>query len=440
MKKLWNKKYAPFFVLLLMMILLHLLIQTGWGDEVNFKNYLKGTTILEYMQSRYSGWSSRILIEIVLIGLLQLPKIIWVLLDSSMMLLLAYSISKLFNHKRKESVNWVICLLCLIYPFFDMCSAGWYATTLNYLWPLALGMFAMIPIKNAYQSKKEKKYMYPLYSLSLLFACNHEQMCAIIFCFYFLFIIDLWRKKKLTKFIIFQFFLALASFLFIILCPGNGMRKELEMDRWYPTYGKFHLVHKVYLGIVSMIAVSTFELNILLLILSVILLLVSIYQKKKPIWIFIASMPLMIISMFSVFPNLFASAFPGVGRVIDYAGTFTQMVPYIAFNQVETYMVLGLCLLLIGSITLTCYTCAKEKERLLIPLVALAGFASRIMMGFSPTVYASGKRTFLFLNFAFIILIIYFSKELIKNKKFKNIYIGILVALACMQLVNVLVL
>jgi len=47
-------------------------------------------------------------------------------------------------------------------------------------------------------------------------------------------------------------------------------------------------------------------------------------------------------------------------------------------------------------------------------LLILIGFATRVVIGFSPTVWASSLRTFIVLYFALIICIIYLSKELLE--------------------------
>lgn len=48
-------------------------------------------------------------------------------------------------------------------------------------------------------------------------------------------------------------------------------------------------------------------------------------------------------------------------------------------------------------------------------IVFLAGLASRIIMGFSPTVFISGERTMIFFEFAMIIVCILIWQELIKK-------------------------
>ena len=101
-----------------------------------------------------------------------------------------------------------------------MHQAGWAATTINYMWPLATCLFAIIPIKKIYDNEKIRIWEYPLYTIALLFAGNQEQTSAILVCVYLIFtIIVTVRSKKINPYMLFQTILAIASIVFILTCP-----------------------------------------------------------------------------------------------------------------------------------------------------------------------------------------------------------------------------
>ena len=52
-----------------------------------------------------------------------------------------------------------------------------------------------------------------------------------------------------------------------------------------------------------------------------------------------------------------------------------------------------------------------EKKAFFACAVIVSGIMSRLTLDFSPTVFASGKRTFIFLDFAIIYIIVYLRKE-----------------------------
>ena len=61
------------------------------------------------------------------------------------------------------------------------------------------------------------------------------------------------------------------------------------------------------------------------------------------------------------------------------------------------------------------------KEKSLLPLlIFLAGFASRFIIGFSPTIFASGARTAFILYMSLIIVILYTLNKLYKDNKLSS--------------------
>lgn len=428
MNKLFKSKYFPFVILFSIMFLCHILFKINWGDDVWFENALNDG-LINYIVTRYDNWSSRIIIEIVMIIMLKLPKIFWCLFDSALITLIAYSISKIFSIKN----NWISVLLVCLYPFHEASSAGWYATTLNYIWPLAIGLFSLIPIKNAVDNKKEKKYMYPLYIISTLFACNQEQMCAIIFCFYLILIIYLYKKEKLTKFIVVQFILSLISLLFILSCPGNEVRNISEITLWYPSYKYFGLFGKLFLGIVTTFIYSVYNLNIVIFFLAI--LIPYVLRKNKNIMTKIISyIPLSIFIAFNLFTSVFSNIFPSIGKLIEVSKMYASSPNGISVS-ISSIFILFVSIGFFASFFYSLYKLFDKDKKYLICLIYLAGLASRIIMGFSPTVYASGMRTFLFLDFAVIIIMANVLNEKVKINKNCYVYLSII---AILQIINTL--
>jgi len=429
MKKFLKNKYLKYILLFIIILIYHLLLKINYGDDVWFKNIDSGE-ISNYIINRYNNWSSRLIIEVVMIFLLDLPSLVWCILDSLIFVLLAYSISYLFTDNKYK---FIACLLVCIYPLSRFSEAGWYATTLNYLWPLALGLFAFIPIKNAINSTKEKRYMYPFYLIATLFACNQEQMCAIMLCFYIIFIIYLYKKRKLNKFIICQFLLMLASIFFILTCPGNDVRSIAETSTWYPAYENFGSITKLILGIISTFSVSILYVKIPLLLLTI-LLPVMIYKDNKNVISRIISLVPITIIGFIKFCRLFLiNVHPIFEKIINNLSLFTNPIDELVIDFKIIFLLFVIIVFYISIIYCLTILLKKENKYLAI-LILLAGLSSRFIMGFSPTIFASGFRTFTFLEYSIIILIVYI---LMEYKKYinKNLYI-ILTILSVVQIVR----
>ena len=59
-------------------------------------------------------------------------------------------------------------------------------------------------------------------------------------------------------------------------------------------------------------------------------------------------------------------------------------------------------------------------NNLIYPFILFGGFVSRLMMGFSPTVFASSSRTSIILYFSALVLSLIIYRELYNSKDIKN--------------------
>ena len=84
------------------------------------------------------------------------------------------------------------------------------------------------------------------------------------------------------------------------------------------------------------------------------------------------------------------------------------------------------------------------KDKLLPSFILLAGIASRVIMGFSPTIFASRSRTTIFMYMAIIVCMLFVLYKLFKDKKINNnksaVLVGILVLFVMINYINVVIL
>lgn len=438
MKKLLKNKNIIYIIVFFIILLSHCFLKVNSGDDLFFKTAMNNG-LLDFVSTRYESWSSRVIIEVILVYMLKLPKMVWMLLDSASLVLVIYAIDYLFT-KRSSLEKLLVALLVLLYPLSELRSAGWYATTINYLWPLALGLFSFFPIKHARDGIKEKSYMYPIYVLSTLFACNQEQMCAIIFGIYILSIYNLYKHKKLNKFIIVQTLLSLAGLIFTFACPGNGVRAIENMDYWYPSYSNFTIMHKSFLGVVTTFLFMTKQINLIVFITSLIIPYLTFKRDDKFIFKFISILPIFIILFICMCPNVTLKFFPELAKFFKPFSLFLEPQDKISFN-VYNLALLGFSFLFFASLFTSIINLSDKKNRILVFFILMAGFASRFIMGFTPSVYASDMRTFIFFDFSIVIsliLIILDNIKIIKNKNVLEFSIIILILLDFLQIFNLI--
>ena len=144
LKRFCKSIYIPFIVLALMLIVIHIPI-SKIGDDIWFEDILNNQGIMEFSVSRYNNWTSRSIIEMVLVifSSSHVSLYFWKIIYILMFELLAYSTFKIFikdikDENKKISLTWILIFGIIALPLIALKDAGWIATTTNYLWVLAL--------------------------------------------------------------------------------------------------------------------------------------------------------------------------------------------------------------------------------------------------------------------------------------------------------------
>jgi hypothetical protein len=395
--------YLPFIILTIGIFVIHASLKLGWGDDkIMFYDALKedNSNLIPFLVDRFHSWSSRVIIEALLIILVHVEQI-WRLLDTAMILLIAVSISKLVPLNNASRTNWLIICMIFIYPFINMSSAGWIATTLNYIWPLAFGLLAMVPIKKILFHDKISWYEYILYFIALVFAANQEQMCAILFVVFLTFTMYIFLiHKKIYAFMILQTIICILSIIFILSTPGNYVRKNSEIQTWFPEYINISFIRKIEMGFSSSWFEFVMEPNAVFIVFCTLLFLCMLIAQKKHLYIWIASIPLATTLIFGIFSNVLGEVFPIIQEIKN---SITQYGTGVNFTSIRSWIPdLILTLVLISILISLFFTFNNKKYSVLTMFIIMLGFGSRMIMSFSPTIWASAERTFIFMYFAFI--------------------------------------
>lgn len=409
--KIIKNKYFYLITFFIITLIIHQFFNLMNDDLTFFSKILDKKSILAFTKERYLTWSSRVLIESILI-IVSRNVIIWRITNSLVITLLIYSIEKIFfNTNNKNNIIFII-ILFMLYPFYQMAEAGFAATTINYLWPLTFLIYSFIPLQNIYNNKTINKKKLPLYLLSYIFACNQEQAVCIGLAVAIISLIYCIKNNKDKKYPIALLIISILSLLFIALCPGNNIRKITEIKNCYPNYTKTTFIDKIFLGIVS--TCSILISNFLVIFLFGFLLFIIIYKQQHKRYIkLIALIQFLIILIISIYRCYIFLKSNSVLEAYTY-GIFyynTSASHPFKFNIINIF-IFSFCLTMVFTY---CYLLAKIfKDKWLFPvLLLLIGCGTRLLMGFSPTIFDSGSRTTIFLYFSILFLII----MLLKNNK-----------------------
>ena len=269
------------------------------------------------------------------------------------------------------------------------------ATTLNYLWPLAFGLLAIMPLRNALYQKRTPWYLYIICIIALIYASNQEQVCAILIAinvFFGGYIV--FRDKKIPWFTTVQLLIEMVSVLFILTCPGNDNRITLESQAWFPQFMELSFLQKIELGYIRTMYAMVMRINLVFIVFSVLLFVAVVKSNKKIIFCCISAFPLVaslimgaLVAMCKNFKNTF---YPSEYGSFEVGNTMVEFA-MLAATAVAVCVIISLIFVF------------KKSLKTLISLAILGiGFAVSVVLGFSPTLWASSYRIFLFLNVAFM--------------------------------------
>jgi len=179
-----QNKNLPFFVFALLWLLLHFYMPLKFGDDLFYSHVLDNQSYFNWVINKYLTHNSRIITESILVLVLHIGDWLWKILNIFMLVVIAKQISEfVFGEKATVQDNWIVVCVIGMYPFIDMASAGWGATSVNYTWPLALGLYALNTIKHIVLNKPIKVYTLVLVSLATFIAGNVEQMACVLLAF-----------------------------------------------------------------------------------------------------------------------------------------------------------------------------------------------------------------------------------------------------------------
>lgn len=433
LKLLYLNENFPFLLLFLYICLLHIFMIIC-GDDLSFQSSLNNQSFKSFLIFRYDNWTSRLIIEGAMVLLLKVGFLLWKVLDIIIYMLLAYSISELFNKNKTKDWDILLVFLIVLYPIKDMSTAGWTATSMNYIWPLSLGLYSLISIKKVISNNKIHIIHYFLYVAALIYASNAElNIIWLVPTFAVAFFYNIIKNKKVSILLCLELFISIINLYFFIKCPGNANRLNLETQTWMPDFETLSFWEKCYLGISETIVYFVNNNNSIFLLFSVILCYGVFTKYNKNLYRLISMIPVICCLV-----SLFSKTFPII--YLAYEKLFIEYnMEMSSYNGLWKAFHLFLYFILIGSIIISIILILEKNYLTLTSLFILAaGFASRVALGFSPTLYASGTRTYLLLYFSFIIIILFIvnSGKIIFSEKARWLLYRLIGVLACFSIIN----
>ena len=423
-------KYIPFLIFLIILLCYHWKLAVVTADYPTFQTIVSKHPLLSltkngFLSYRYATWSSRSLIEFNVGVLVSVPTEIWRILDSVIFAAIAVLLSKLLANNN-ESPFFYNCLACLFVGLFILTfskileSAGWLATTTNYIWPICFILihFYLLKefiLKNKDISKFKRTIIYLILIITLLEAISSEQLLVMVGGAYlFTIVYCLYKKIEIPKLIYLFIIIILFNFIYDFCCPGNINRVKVVTKLGFPDYANFNIINKLDVGINYflswiLMAKDLFS-EIFLALLGVYTYLIS---NKKKITI-ITLIPCLAVLFFA---SLRFANFTTVYSYFDLTNLKHGLLS-LGFIRMLSCGVMYLIITLIPLYSI--YLIYKDNKKLgyFIFVLLILGFGSVIISGFTPSLTSDGR---IYLNYLFVMIILdYLLVDKILEFKNKN--------------------
>lgn len=410
--------YASFAFLGVVIIILQVNIDYKFADDPNLAKWWveKDFNTIFTINARY-------LINIVT-GIISSHNIIlWKALNIFFVELLALSVSRLINIEKNFTIDWLIVGFIIMYPFVDMSSSGWIVATGNYIWTLSTGIYTLEKVNKSLKGIKLKWFEVIVSGFATYYSANFELMTVILMIFCVLGLIRYYQiYKKKNVFIIFQIFVISGSLLYILSAASIKARYNNAII-YFPDYKMLSLIDKAMLGFTTTMSTLIARHNTIFLIFTILLACMVIFKCKHFLLKIISLIPIVItyICSFQIYGS--------IDKIMKYTDPKFGMSDYRritaeTFDKFSYYIPIFISILTLGCLLISLWAIGTDVyESFLYILIFGAGLCSRIVLGFSPTVYASSMRTFVFLYFGIIICSIMIIRAMLisERKSFVNI-------------------
>lgn len=410
-KKLtWQNLLIIGALLLLIFIYLSRFGFNPMTDDGVYKAKMGSISIGNYVATRYTSWSARILPDFVLYYIFHVPIFIFHLINLGFIVLLSFALLRI----TQQPITWQrLCLLPLLlgYINFDIIRNGflWLTGSANYLWPAALGTCALIPFADNYFKNQMPKHSWIYLIPGLLFSLSNEQFIASavgIGIVYFAGMV--WQRRKPGWVPSLNTLFFIIGLVIMYVAPGNAVRMHTETINRFPNFNQLSLLGHFRIGISWLFTAISQNFLWLLLLLAIVAL-----TLLKNDWLrFIFSIGYLVsLAGYFVRPGIF-SDFNFINKVSMAASVKNLIHGLVIYALLSLFLIL-----LVWNMMLV------VEHPIYLLLCCLAALFSSMIMWFSPTIYASGTRVLVCPAIFLITVALMLFKELVQQNPTKTNWI-----------------
>lgn len=373
------------------------------GDQTSFAKMAQHHGFFEFAGYRYLTWSSRLLIE-SLTMFMSTHYYIFDLTVFGSLICFFYCFNNLFLKSDKYQILHFVfpIIFLLVFPSIFFTSAGLIATITNYLFP----MIAFVTAWYFFEKRVVKWFVIAIPLMVL--ACMQEQFTIYALSIFLYLLIKVWvREKIFDRCYLMGIVIAFAGTLSALFAPGSANRLLVETKTWYPGFDKLSLVVKVAKGYMetNRVLFVTSELTIIYLLLIAALVLALLKRR------YVSSVMSGAV-LYTILTNRLGST--SLLTAVQKVNDFQNQQPVTEFSFKANLYPLTLYTILLAVIAISVFLIFEDLWQAGTAVVILAvGYAARMTVSLSPTIYASGLRTFTPLIFSSLVVIMMLCIELV---------------------------
>ena len=373
--------------------------------------------LADFTVMRYQTWTSRNIIEAILVISCHFPMLFALanVFFCGVLYKSVYGVAKKKDSRQLEFIVATSILASLIPAALN--SAGYIPTIVNYLWPVSALTYVIYILKQLATRQKLLPRQYVFTVLAAIFGANSEQCAALLFGAVIVilgYLIYLRKKKdfKLPKFIFVLFTISIASLIHIATCPGNAQRIIVETTVHFPGFASLGFFDKVLLGFSDVIT-DMFAAAHPFYVAGLLILGIAVLGSKnnlKKVWNrILISLPSFILAGALLFEYYYHKA----------TGDFMlTRIPYFAEHGDTLRYKLAMLLFVVVLVAylIYCFYILCKKKLLFIATLGIfliAGVLSKIIIGFSPSIFYSEFRTTtpLYISLVFIFCLLFSKRQ-----------------------------
>lgn len=424
------------FFLAIFIINVGIKLQNG-SDDTKYLEMLGDMSIFEFVKWRTFNWQPRIFSDFSL-SVMYYSLFIWSIINSFLLTISLYIMERIV--KFSTNINsiyhfriFMVSIFFFIYPYVITSSVFWYTGSFNYLWPFSMMIIAAMSfLAYIYGVTINNIFMKIVIIIASGLASYTEQPLLLLSSLGTITIVYMFIKRDFNKFIVFQYIFVILNVSIYGYLSSFSPRSEIE-TRWFQNFETLSIIDKIFNGIIY---TNNHLINssMLLVILSILIFFnvrkneISLNDKILGVLKYI---PLIYLLMAHVVINIFKNS--GTARYMGKVALSTESIDEKLFDItisnpsnlnlayedlipsiISSFIILTILILLYH---------IKYKNKLdkyVNTVLFIACLCSGYIVGFSPTIIASGSRIFFSSSMLLILLIAKLYNNLDINKEVSN--------------------